>query len=160
MVRAACQNSMHEQMMKKEMDFLKRSSSTTTTPKKKDTWKRLNRCENCAGCLIRNCGRCVSCLDMPMYGGEGKLKTACDKRICDNHLRREVERIDTKLSTLKGEAKRRPLIHQVRILMNLHLRRIQCLCDSDKCSICNIYLKALKHGQNECALTLLQFSKG
>ena len=45
---------------------------------------RARRCGACAVCMRDNCGNCQSCLDMPMFGGRGKLKKGCMKKICPN----------------------------------------------------------------------------
>ena len=45
---------------------------------------RARRCGACAVCMRDNCGNCRSCLDMPMFGGRGKLKKGCIKKICPN----------------------------------------------------------------------------
>jgi hypothetical protein len=42
----------------------------------------LSRCGSCAGCMLPNCKRCPYCRDMKRYGGEGRLRKACIKRIC------------------------------------------------------------------------------
>ena len=49
------------------------------------TKKRAKRCNRCAACKRKNCGVCWRCKDMPAYGGKGKLKKVCIKRIC-HHL--------------------------------------------------------------------------
>ena len=46
-----------------------------------------NRCAKndpniCANCAKPDCGRCNSCLDMKRFGGPGRLKERCRKRIC------------------------------------------------------------------------------
>lgn len=43
---------------------------------------KLNRCGNCSGCMQPNCRKCAACTDMKRYGGDGKLRQACKKRIC------------------------------------------------------------------------------
>jgi hypothetical protein len=48
---------------------------------------RAVRCGQCPGCLASNCGKCRRCLDMPAFGGRGKLKQACVKRRCINLLK-------------------------------------------------------------------------
>lgn len=37
----------------------------------------------CKGCQLTNCGRCVFCLDMPAFGGNGKKKQRCELRVCE-----------------------------------------------------------------------------
>ena len=36
----------------------------------------------CSGCLAVNCTQCKFCLDMKKYGGPGKLKMACQDKVC------------------------------------------------------------------------------
>ena len=57
-----------------------RSENTEMTPNTKK--KRGKRCKECEGCLAANCGECVFCLDMPRFGGPGRMKQACEKRAC------------------------------------------------------------------------------
>ena len=46
------------------------------------------RCGNCVGCrAIQNCGKCIPCLDMPEFGGPGKMKKLCILRKCLNFSR-------------------------------------------------------------------------
>lgn len=40
------------------------------------------RCGECPGCMQPNCRRCVFCRDMKRYGGVGKIRKACMKRVC------------------------------------------------------------------------------
>ena len=40
------------------------------------------RCGTCAGCVASNCGRCAHCLDMPFFGGPGKVRQGCERRRC------------------------------------------------------------------------------
>eukprot|EP00795_Rhopilema_esculentum_P015221 gene15221-6425_t len=46
--------------------------------------KRRLRCGDCDGCNRGNCGDCKYCLDMPKFGGPGKMKQSCIYRICLN----------------------------------------------------------------------------
>lgn len=62
----------------RERPHIQRSSSNTTTKK----YKRKHRCGNCVGCLASECKKCRFCLDMPKYGGTGRLRQACMKRKC------------------------------------------------------------------------------
>eukprot|EP00092_Neocalanus_flemingeri_P020833 GFUD01022571.1.p1 GENE.GFUD01022571.1~~GFUD01022571.1.p1 ORF type:complete len:854 (+),score=276.59 GFUD01022571.1:131-2692(+) len=39
------------------------------------------RCQ-CAGCLLADCGQCRFCLDRVCFGGEGKLRQICSRRMC------------------------------------------------------------------------------
>merc|ERR1712025_984907 len=45
---------------------------------------RAKRCNSCVACLKENCGTCQRCLDMPMFGGSGRLKKGCIQRVCLN----------------------------------------------------------------------------
>ena len=36
----------------------------------------------CKGCVRPDCGKCNACLDRPKFGGPGRLKQACKKRVC------------------------------------------------------------------------------
>ena len=56
-------------------------SDTEMTPNTKKKLKG-KRCKECEGCLASNCGECVFCLDMPKFGGPGRMKQACEKRAC------------------------------------------------------------------------------
>ena len=62
----------------REKPQVQRSSSTTTNKK----YKRKHRCGECVGCLANECRKCRFCLDMPKYGGSGRLRQACIKRKC------------------------------------------------------------------------------
>ena len=44
--------------------------------------KRKQKCGTCNGCLAVNCTQCKFCLDMKKYGGPGKLKMACQDKVC------------------------------------------------------------------------------
>ena len=57
------------------------SSDTEMTPNTKKKLKG-KRCKECEGCQASNCGECVFCLDMPKFGGPGRMKQACEKRTC------------------------------------------------------------------------------
>ena len=37
---------------------------------------------DCSGCLRKDCGSCKFCLDKPKFGGPGKKKKRCIKRVC------------------------------------------------------------------------------
>lgn len=54
----------------------RRASSTAGISKRK-------RCGECAGCRARNCGKCIYCKDMPMYGGKGNMRQSCKERKCE-----------------------------------------------------------------------------
>ena len=45
------------------------------------------RCMQCVGCKAKNCGSCYSCKDMKNFGGPGKKKKACVKRVCTAFLK-------------------------------------------------------------------------
>ena len=40
------------------------------------------KCMQCEGCLRTDCGTCIYCKDMKRFGGPGKKKKGCIKRIC------------------------------------------------------------------------------
>ena len=40
------------------------------------------RCGNCDGCKRNDCGCCKHCKDKKKYGGPGRLKKACLRRVC------------------------------------------------------------------------------
>jgi hypothetical protein len=52
---------------------------------------RFAACTKCAGCRRQNCGVCVSCADMPKYGGPGTAKQKCVTRICTNPIMRTCQ---------------------------------------------------------------------
>jgi F-box/leucine-rich repeat protein 10/11 len=39
-------------------------------------------CRICQGCTGADCGTCVYCVDMPKFGGPGKLRQPCKSRHC------------------------------------------------------------------------------
>ncbi|XP_050034681.1 histone-lysine N-methyltransferase 2A [Dermacentor andersoni] len=45
---------------------------------------RKGRCNQCAGCLAEDCGKCVCCRDKKKFGGKNLLKQACLQRRCSN----------------------------------------------------------------------------
>lgn len=52
---------------------------------------RFAACTKCTGCRRPNCGICVSCADMPRYGGPGTAKQKCITRICTNPIMRTCQ---------------------------------------------------------------------
>ncbi|CAG0913770.1 unnamed protein product [Notodromas monacha] len=46
--------------------------------------RRRLRCKACEACLRSDCGVCVFCVDMPKFGGRGRLRQACHERQCLN----------------------------------------------------------------------------
>ena len=62
----------------RKYDFPVRQTVETPPPRV----RRRGRCGKCMKCLTANCGKCDHCLDMPSYGGNGKLKQACRERKC------------------------------------------------------------------------------
>ena len=40
------------------------------------------RCGHCLGCTQPDCGVCGSCQDKPKFGGLGRRKQACERRVC------------------------------------------------------------------------------
>ena len=62
--------------------------------KKRKTCKTKHKslpCKNCQGCLRDNCGKCVSCRDMPKFGGRGVAKQKCIYRKCVNPIMSNCE---------------------------------------------------------------------
>ncbi|XP_037073210.1 histone-lysine N-methyltransferase 2A-like [Pollicipes pollicipes] len=47
---------------------------------------RKSRCGTCLGCRAKNCTKCVFCKDMIKYGGPGRLKKSCARRVCKKPL--------------------------------------------------------------------------
>ena len=43
---------------------------------------RKRRCGECKGCRMDTCGTCINCRDMKKYGGTGRKKKACSKKVC------------------------------------------------------------------------------
>ena len=39
-------------------------------------------CKTCPGCVIPQCGKCKYCLDMPKFGGKGKMRQKCMLQAC------------------------------------------------------------------------------
>ena len=39
----------------------------------------------CQGCLRSDCGDCTNCKDKKKFGGPGKKKKACIKRLCSRN---------------------------------------------------------------------------
>ena len=69
-----------EEKKKKEPKKRQRSGVEAAEPPQKKVKK--GKCRRCAGCLRDDCRRCKYCLDMPKYGGTGKLRQACVERRC------------------------------------------------------------------------------
>ena len=46
--------------------------------------RRRRRCKECSGCLAKDCGECRCCKDMLKFGGEGRLRKACEARKCSS----------------------------------------------------------------------------
>ena len=44
--------------------------------------KAKKQCCECSGCLTKDCGSCKFCFDVPKFGGPGKKKKRCIKRVC------------------------------------------------------------------------------
>ncbi|TRY63131.1 hypothetical protein TCAL_04277 [Tigriopus californicus] len=105
-------------------------SKATTTPLVRSVFERLfgaqfadedvsqktqrkRRCQVCEACTSADCGTCSNCKNMIKFGGTGKGKQACDKRICQNRveiLAEDVEAIAseedaTTIFTEKASAK-------------------------------------------------------
>ena len=56
----------------------------STDEVEKAVWNRRSRCHKCDACLRQDCRKCNNCLDMPRYGGSGKLRQGCSWRQCTN----------------------------------------------------------------------------
>lgn len=52
---------------------------------------RFRACKKCFGCRTPNCGQCISCCDMPRFGGLGVNKQKCLKRVCTNPVMQSCE---------------------------------------------------------------------
>lgn len=50
---------------------------TKDTPVKR---KKSKRCNSCSNCMIKDCGKCIQCLDKPRFGGRGIRKQCCALR--------------------------------------------------------------------------------
>ena len=61
-------------------DILKNRNDIGNEPLPSKT--RKSRCKNCPECLRDECARCINCLDMKKYGGQGKKKQACLEKVC------------------------------------------------------------------------------
>lgn len=46
--------------------------------------KRFVRCKECDACKREDCGECEGCLTMAKFGGDGKTKSSCKNRKCEN----------------------------------------------------------------------------
>ena len=53
--------------------------------------RRRVRCKICEACLGRDCKQCVYCIDMPKYGGPGRMKQTCEKRRCLDPFESPIE---------------------------------------------------------------------
>ena len=53
---------------------------------KKVKGRKASRCLSCEPCMRADCGLCSRCQDMVKYGGRGRMKKACQERICENML--------------------------------------------------------------------------
>lgn len=61
------------------------------TPPTRKLSKRAKPCGKCPPCLAENCQKCAHCLDMRKYGGPGKMKQKCMKKVCINPRRPDDE---------------------------------------------------------------------
>merc|ERR1711909_122112 len=52
--------------------------------------KKSLRCGECDKCRMENCGECKNCKDMKQFGGEQRIKQACEKRKCEAMLREDI----------------------------------------------------------------------
>lgn len=44
--------------------------------------RRRTRCGQCENCQREDCGECRTCKDMKKFGGPGRMKQSCQKRVC------------------------------------------------------------------------------
>ena len=51
---------------------------------KKVSGRKASRCLRCEPCMRADCGLCSRCQDMTKFGGRGRMKKACQERICEN----------------------------------------------------------------------------
>ncbi|MGK3741500.1 MAG: hypothetical protein ACI90V_008353, partial [Bacillariaceae sp.] len=52
--------------------------------------KRKSRCGKCKACTRNDCSKCKFCLDKPKFGGPGRSRQVCVKRVCPNPRIMEV----------------------------------------------------------------------
>ena len=71
---------------------------TASSSKKKKTQvpgekekKRYVRCKVCDACKREDCGECKSCLAMTKFGGDGKVRSSCVNRKCENPQERPLK---------------------------------------------------------------------
>ena len=75
-----------QEMVDQEMEDQEVLHQETT---RKRNVKQSARCGKCKGCnQEEDCRNCVSCRDMSRYGGPGKMKAGCRKKICTNPLKK------------------------------------------------------------------------
>jgi len=62
---------------------------TTKLPKSNNLFKK-RRCGECENCKNENCGKCRNCRDMKQFGGENRLRQACERRRCEAMLKKKL----------------------------------------------------------------------
>lgn len=70
--------------------------------------KRFVRCKECDACQREDCGECEGCLTMVKFGGNGKTKSTCKLRKCENPQERppkDDEEEEPKKKGKKGKGK-------------------------------------------------------
>jgi len=68
-----------------EIRELKELESLITNMPKSSLFKK-RRCGECESCKNENCGKCRNCRDMKQFGGENRLRQACEMRRCEAML--------------------------------------------------------------------------
>ena len=59
--------------------------------------KKSVACKTCPGCVTPQCGQCKYCLDMPKFGGKGKMRQRCVLQAC--HLKMKDSQPRKRLSS-------------------------------------------------------------
>jgi F-box/leucine-rich repeat protein 10/11 len=62
--------------------FLKNEQKSSSSSAPSHLKKERVPCNICQACISPDCGRCHFCMDMPRFGGAGKLRQPCQLRLC------------------------------------------------------------------------------